>query len=72
VRRSIGIGLTRAFTYHLAPFLGTGALTTVLDAFRSPSLPVSFVYAGGRFLPMKLRAFLDFATPRLKDRLAQL
>jgi DNA-binding transcriptional LysR family regulator len=59
-----GIGLTRAFSYHV------GALTTVLDEFQLPTWPVSFVYPAGRFLPIKLRAFLDFAAPRLKARLA--
>jgi hypothetical protein len=31
---------------------------------------VNFIYAAGRFMPIKLRAFLDFAAPRLKARLA--
>jgi hypothetical protein len=47
-----------------------GTLITVLDEYRSSSLPVSFVYRAGRFLPLKLRAFLDFASPRLKARLS--
>jgi len=42
----------------------------VLDEFQPPTRPVSFVYAAGRFLPIKLRAFLDFAAPRLRARLA--
>jgi hypothetical protein len=29
------------------------------------------VYVAGRLLPIKLRAFLDFAAPRLKARLLQ-
>jgi hypothetical protein len=37
---------------------------------RSP-WPVNLVYAGQGLLPLKLRAFLDFAAPRLKARLAQ-
>jgi DNA-binding transcriptional LysR family regulator len=65
-----GIGLTRAFSYHVAAAVEAGTLTTVLDAFRPATLPISFVYAAGRFLPIKLRAFLDFAAPRLKQRLA--
>jgi hypothetical protein len=28
------------------------------------------VYLGGGLLPLKVRAFLDFAAPRLKPRLA--
>jgi hypothetical protein len=29
------------------------------------------VYAGGRLLPLKLRAFLDFAAPRLRAKLSE-
>jgi DNA-binding transcriptional LysR family regulator len=65
-----GIGLTRTFSYHIASSIEAGTLTTVLDEYRSSSLPISFVYRAGRFLPLKLRAFLDFASPRLKARLS--
>jgi len=65
-----GIGLTQAFSYHVAAAVGAGTLTTVLDEFQLPTQPVSIVYAAGRFLPIKLRAFLDFAVPRLRARLA--
>jgi len=67
-----GIGLARVFSYYVKASIEEGTLMTVLDAFQPPSatLPVNFVYAAGRFMPIKLRAFLDFATPRLKARLA--
>jgi DNA-binding transcriptional LysR family regulator len=65
-----GIGLTRAFSYHVGAAVEAGTLTTVLDEFQLPTRPVSLVYAAGRFLPIKLRAFLDFAAPRLRARLA--
>jgi len=66
-----GIGFTRVFSYHIEPFVEAGTLTTVLDAYRPGPLPVSFVYRAGRFMPIKLRAFLDFASPRLKARLTR-
>jgi DNA-binding transcriptional LysR family regulator len=65
-----GIGLTRAFSYNVKASIEEGTLTTVLDAFQPAALPVNFVYTAGRFMPIKLRAFLDFAAPRLKARLA--
>lgn len=68
---AVGVGLTRAFSYHVSSFVASGMLTTVLDGYRPAALPVSFVYASSRFLPIKLRAFLDFATPRLKAQLAK-
>ena len=33
---------------------------------------LSIVYSPNRFMPVKLRAFLDFALPRLKARLGDL
>jgi len=65
-----GIGLTRAFCYHVAASVASGTLKTVLDDYQAAPLPVSLLYPAGRFLPLKLRAFLDFAAPRLKARLA--
>src|SRR5215831_5080096 len=65
-----GIGLTQAFSYLVEAAVGAGTLTTVLDEFQPPTRPVNFVYAAGRFMPIKLRAFLDFAAPRLKAWLA--
>jgi DNA-binding transcriptional LysR family regulator len=66
-----GAGISRAFSYHIASSVEAKALKTVLDDYQPAPLPVSLLYAAGRFLPIKLRAFLDFAGPRLKSRLAQ-
>ncbi|MFZ0840949.1 MAG: LysR substrate-binding domain-containing protein, partial [Xanthobacteraceae bacterium] len=65
-----GIGITGAFNYHIAAALKAGTLTTILDDFQPPPVPVNLIYTAGRFLPLKLRAFLDFAAPRLKARLS--
>ncbi len=61
-----GIGIASAFAYHFQAALKRGALTTLLDEFQPDPLPVNLVYAANRFLPIKVRAFLDFAAPRLK------
>ena len=65
-----GIGLGRGASYYIGAAIEAGTLTTVLDEFHLPTRPVSFVYPAGRFLPVKLRAFLDFLAPRLRARLA--
>ena len=67
----VGIGITGAFDYHIAAARKAGTLTTILDEFQPPAVPVNLVYTAGRFLPLKLRAFLDFAAPRLKARLME-
>jgi DNA-binding transcriptional LysR family regulator len=41
-----------------------------LRPFELPEIPVSLVHPEARLTPPKVRAFLDFATPRLRQRLA--
>jgi DNA-binding transcriptional LysR family regulator len=64
-----GIGITVVFSYQVTDAIGSGQLTSLLADFQPPPVPVSFVYSPNRFMPVKLRAFLDFALPRLKARL---
>lgn len=64
-----GLGLTRVLSYQIAAAEAAGLLVPVLQAFEPEAVPVSLVHDGQGALPVKLRAFLDFATPRLKDRL---
>jgi len=65
-----GAGVTRVLCYQIAAAERGGLLQRVLREFEPAPLPISLVHAGQRRLPLKLRAFLDFATPRLRDRLA--
>ncbi|MBW8909221.1 MAG: LysR family transcriptional regulator [Mesorhizobium sp.] len=67
-----GLGLTRVLSYQADASVRAGALQVVLEPFEPPPWPVSLVHAGQGRLPVKLRAFLDFAAPRLKERLARL
>jgi len=66
-----GIGIARVFSHHVAASIEAGTLVTVLDDFEPTPLPVNLLYTAGRFLPIKVRAFLDFAAPRLKAQLAR-
>ncbi|MDA9531065.1 MULTISPECIES: LysR family transcriptional regulator [unclassified Bradyrhizobium] len=67
-----GIGVTVAFSYLVADPLRSGELVALLQDFQPPPQPVNFVYSPNRFMPAKLRAFLDFAVPRLRARLADM
>jgi DNA-binding transcriptional LysR family regulator len=64
-----GLGLVQTTSYQAEPGLRDGRLALVLRAFECAPTPVSLVYAGQRSLPLKVRAFIDFAAPRLADRL---
>jgi DNA-binding transcriptional LysR family regulator len=67
-----GAGVTVLFSYQVAECIKSGELTPLLAGFQPAPIPVSFVYSPNRFMPVKLRAFLDFALPRLKIRLGDL
>jgi DNA-binding transcriptional LysR family regulator len=61
-----GAGLTRVLSYQIRHALRANLLTVSLQDFEPAPWPINLVHAGGRLLPLKLRAFLDFAVPRLK------
>jgi len=64
-----GLGVTCVLSYQVESALRAGDLVLVLESFEPTPLPVSFVYASQGRLPLKLRALLDFAAPRLRSRL---
>ena len=67
-----GFGLARALSYQVADALRDGRLVRVLAHTEPPPSPVSLIHPGQGRLPMKTRAFIDFAVPRLRDRLRAL
>jgi DNA-binding transcriptional LysR family regulator len=66
------VGITRVLSYQAAAALRAGKLLRVLREFEPAASPVNLVYAGQGRLPIKLRAFIDHAAPRLRERLARL
>lgn len=64
-----GLGVTCVLSYQVESALRAGNLKLILESFEPAPLPVSFLYASQGRLPLKLRALLDFATPRLRARL---
>jgi DNA-binding transcriptional LysR family regulator len=64
-----GLGLARVLSYQVRDLMARGELTTVLDTWEQDPWPVSLVYPSRGLMPLKVRAFLDFAAPRLKARL---
>jgi DNA-binding transcriptional LysR family regulator len=65
----LGVGLVRVLSYQVAGPLKAGTLQRVLERYEAAPLPIHLVHRGQAPLPLKLRAFLDFAAPRLRTRL---
>ncbi|MFT3930294.1 MAG: LysR substrate-binding domain-containing protein [Spongiibacteraceae bacterium] len=64
-----GVGVTRVLSYQMQAASAAKQLQPVLQSFEPASTPVNLVFSQQRRLPLKLRAFIDFAAPRLRDRL---
>lgn len=67
-----GAGIVRVLSYQVAQAIAGGALVALFEDIRTPGAPVHLVHTGQSILPLKLKAFLDFAGPRLRDRLSAL
>lgn len=65
-----GLGFTRVLSYQAAAAIKAGRLVPLLQAFEPPPWPVHLLYEPRVLIPQKLRAFLDFAAPRIVASMA--
>ena len=64
-----GLGLTRMLDYQIVTQRRAGTLKPVLERHASPPKPVHLIYEENDHLPLKIRTFIDYAAPRLKQAL---
>lgn len=62
-------GLVQLYAYQGASQVAEGKLEIVMEGYEIDPQPVHLVYPQSGRIPQKLRAFVDFATPRLRERL---
>jgi DNA-binding transcriptional LysR family regulator len=67
----LGAGIVQAQCYQVSEAVRTQKLELLLLPFQPTRMPVNLVYPSKRLVPAKLRAFLDFAGPRLRARLGR-
>ncbi len=65
-----GLGWGRFLSYQVEDALRAGRLKAVLPDESAGTIPMQIVYPHARLLSANLRAFLDFAAPRLRKRVA--
>ena len=63
-------GVAMMYSYQAAPHIADGRLEILLSDYEIDPLPVSFIYPQDELVPQKVRAFIDFAMPRLREQLA--
>ncbi len=66
------IGIVRLLHYQVADGLKSGELELILEDFEPQPAPVHLVHVSRRHMPLKIRRFLDFATPQLKHALDEI
>ena len=64
-----GAGVIRTMSYQVADYVRDDLLQLLLEAYEPTPGPVHLVYDQQNRLPLKLRAFVDFVVPRLRNRL---
>jgi DNA-binding transcriptional LysR family regulator len=64
-----GLGLGRFLAYQARALEAEGRLVRVLRDWEPPPVQVSLVHAQARLLSPRIRAFMDWAVPRLRERL---
>jgi DNA-binding transcriptional LysR family regulator len=69
VAATAGAGIARVLSYQIEELVQSRVLAKVLEGYETRPRPISLIYPGQRLVPLKLRAFLDFAVPRLRERL---
>lgn len=66
-----GVGLTRVMSYKIEDARRAGKLAVVLADFEPKPWPVNIIRPAQKLVPLKLRTFIDWAAPRLRERLAE-
>jgi DNA-binding transcriptional LysR family regulator len=67
-----GHGVTRLYTYHVAERVQDGSLKVLLRNAQPAALAVHLIAPQGRMSVPKVRAFVDFAVPRLRAEFGRL
>ena len=67
-----GVGVTRLLHYQVADAVVRGELRIVLETYEMEPAPVHLVHASRGRMPLKMRRFLDFSAPRLRETLRQI
>ncbi len=67
-----GLGIARVLSYQAAGAIARGQVRPILHDLCADPIPVSLIHQPQRVQPLKRRAFLDFAAPRLAATLSEI
>ncbi|CAN5408767.1 LysR substrate-binding domain-containing protein [soil metagenome] len=64
---SLSVGVARLLYYQVKTPIESGQLQMVLEAYEPEPAPVNLLHVSRGQMPLKMRRFLDFAAPRLRQ-----
>lgn len=64
-----GVGLVNLLVYQVKAPIEAGSLRRVLETYERDPVPIHLVHPHHGQMPLKMRCFLDFAAPRLRESL---
>ncbi|WP_319798993.1 LysR substrate-binding domain-containing protein [Nitrobacter sp.] len=67
-----GVGIARTLCYQVADPIAADKLKLILRDFEPELAPIHLIHGARGAMPMKMRTFLDFATPRFRNGLRDL
>lgn len=67
-----GLGIARLPSAVVHEALADGRLVSLFDSLAPPPTPLHLLYVGGKHLPPRVRAFIDFVQPRMTAALREL
>jgi DNA-binding transcriptional LysR family regulator len=65
------IGATLLLEHDVASAVSAGKLQFILQEFEVEPIPIHLVHLSRNMMPVKLRRFIDFAVPKLRESLAE-
>ena len=63
-----GMGITQLPVWMVGGYLASGELVQILTDFPSDEVPVNVIYPQNRYVPLKVRCFVDFIRERLAGK----
>ncbi|OON38070.1 LysR family transcriptional regulator [Izhakiella australiensis] len=67
-----GVGVARLLHYQVVDAVGRGELNMLLAQYEPEIVPVHLIHASRGQMPLKMRRFLDFAAPQLREQLRRI
>jgi LysR family transcriptional regulator for bpeEF and oprC len=62
-----GLGIIRAGSYMVLPYLISGRLRRILSDYPAPAIPLSVLYPQNRHLSPTVRAFVEWVSELVRD-----